>query len=129
MEAARRDRIVSRASEALGLAVAASPPAPMTVRLARELLGAMAVTEQRWDDALALLTALAEDPAMPPADACGFFIAAGDIRAHKLNDAAAGQALYDRANALQPRDSRLVTRLPGAVATPVAHDVTDEMIL
>jgi tetratricopeptide (TPR) repeat protein len=129
MEAPRRDRIVARASEALGLAVAASPPAPMTVRLARELLGAMAVTEQRWDDALALLMALAEDPSMPPASAGGFFIAAGDIRANKLNDAPGGQALYDRANALAPRDSRLVTRLPGAAATPIAHDVTDEMIL
>jgi hypothetical protein len=129
MEPVRRDRIVGRATEALGLAVSASPPALKQVRLARELLGAMAVTEQRWDDALALLGALAEDPSITPADACGFFIAAGDIRANRLGDRAGAQVLYDRAAAMSPKDSRLVTRLPGVPTTAIAHDVTDEMIL
>jgi tetratricopeptide (TPR) repeat protein len=129
MEPARRDRIVARASEALGLAVAASPPAVREVRLARELLGSLAMTEQRWDDALALLGALADDPDMPPAAAGGFLIAAGDIRATKLNDRAGAEALYERASAVAPKDSRLVSRLQGAVVKELAHDVTDEMIL
>jgi tetratricopeptide (TPR) repeat protein len=129
MEPVRRDRIVARATEALGLAVAAAPPAHLQVRLARELLGAMAVIEERWEDALALLGALAEDPNVSPADAGGFFIAAGDIRANKLNDRDAGQALYDRAAAVAPKDSRLVSRQPGVPVTAIAHDVTDEMIL
>jgi tetratricopeptide (TPR) repeat protein len=129
LEAPRRERIVARATEALGLAVASSPAATGLAREAREILGALAVTESRWDDALSLLLALAEDPATPPADACGFLLAAGDIRAGKLHDPAGGQALYDRAAALNPRDSRLETRLAGATVTAIAHDVTDEMIL
>jgi tetratricopeptide (TPR) repeat protein len=129
IEPPRRERIVARATEALRLAVTASPPALREVRLAREVLGALAVTEQRWDDALALLSALADDPATPDDAACGFLVAAGDIRAGKLGDRAGGQALYDKAAARAPKDSRLVTRLPGAVVTAIAHDVTEEMIL
>jgi tetratricopeptide (TPR) repeat protein len=129
MDPARRERIVARATEALGLALATSQPAAREARLARELLGALAVTEQRWEDALALMGALADDPAIPPAEACGFLIAAGDIRVSKLGDRAGADALYDRAARLAPNDSRLVTRLAGAVVTAIAHDVTDEMIL
>ncbi|HSZ83944.1 MAG TPA: hypothetical protein VLA14_16780 [Polyangia bacterium] len=129
MDRARRDRVVARATEALALAVATSPPALDEARFAREILGALAVVEERWDDAIGLLLALGDDPAMPRAAACGFLVAAGDLRASKLGDRAGAQPLYDRAAALSPRDSRLVTRQQSAVVTAIAHDVTDEMIL
>jgi tetratricopeptide (TPR) repeat protein len=129
MEGARRDRVVGRATEALALALASTPVATDEVYLAREVLGSIAVSEKRWDDALAQLSALAGDPQTTPAAACGFLIAAGDIRAHKLNDLEGGQALWDAAAARSPKDSRLVSRRPGAFATAIAHDVTDEMIL
>jgi tetratricopeptide (TPR) repeat protein len=129
MDRARRDRVLARATEALALAVATSPPALDEVRFAREILGSLAVVEERWDDAMGLLLALGDDPAMPRAAACGFLIAAGDLRARKLGDRAGAQPLYDRAAALAPKDSRLVTRQQSAVVTAIAHDVTDEMIL
>jgi tetratricopeptide (TPR) repeat protein len=121
----RRDRIVARATEALELAVAASPEA----RRAREILGALALTEERWDDALELLTALGEDPGVPPSDAAGYLMAAGDLRTHRLEDHAGGQALYERAAGLAPRDSRLGPRRAGTIIEAIAHDVTDEMIV
>jgi tetratricopeptide (TPR) repeat protein len=129
MDRGRRDRVVARATEALTLAVGISPPALDEAHLAREILGALAVVEERWEDALGLLAALADEPATKPAAACGFLLAAGDIRAGKLDDRAGAQALYDRAAALAPKDSRLATRQQGAIATALAHDVTDEMIL
>ncbi|HEX4406815.1 MAG TPA: hypothetical protein VH560_18380 [Polyangia bacterium] len=129
MDRARRDRVVARATEALALAVATTPPALDEVRFAREILGSLAVVEERWDDAMGLLLALGDDPSMPRAAACGFLIAAGDLRATKLGDRAGAQPLYDRAAALSPKDSRLVTRQQSAVVTAIAHDVTDEMIL
>ena len=129
MEPPRRARLVARATEALGLAVGASPPAVAEARLAREVLGALAVAEERWDEALALLTALAADPTTPRAAAAGFLIAAGDVRAGKLGDQAGGQALYSRAAVLAPRDSRLVARLPGAPVAAIVEDVTDEMLV
>jgi tetratricopeptide (TPR) repeat protein len=129
MDRPRRDRVVARATEALALAVGISPPAFDEAHLAREILGALAVVEERWDDALGLLAALADEPGAPPADACGFLLAAGDIRAGKLRDRPGAQTLYDRAAALAPKDSRLVTRLPGAAVMTIAHDITDEMIL
>jgi hypothetical protein len=129
IEPARRDRIVGRATEALALAVAASPAATREAYLAREILGSIAVSEKRWEDALALLAALAEDPQTTDSAACGFLIAAGDIRVHRMNDVDGGQKLWERAAARSPKDSRLVSRRPGALATAIAHDVTDEMIL
>jgi tetratricopeptide (TPR) repeat protein len=129
IDPARRARIVARATEALALAATTSPAAAHEARLAREVLGSLAVTEERWDDALALLAALAADATTSPTAAAGFLIAAGDIRAGKLGDRAGGHALYDRAATLAPKDSRLVTRLPGAFVTAIAHDVTDEMIV
>jgi tetratricopeptide (TPR) repeat protein len=129
IEPARRDRVVARATEALALAVVATPPATREAYLAREILGSIAVSEKRWEDALALLAALADDPETTASAACGFLIAAGDIRAHKLNDVEGGQALWQRAAQRSPKDSRLVSRQPGAMATAIAHDVTDEMIL
>ncbi|HTA19135.1 MAG TPA: hypothetical protein VK989_07565, partial [Polyangia bacterium] len=43
MDRARRDRVVARATEALALAVATTPPALDEVRFAREILGSLAV--------------------------------------------------------------------------------------
>jgi tetratricopeptide (TPR) repeat protein len=129
MDRPRRDRVVARATEALALAVGVTPPALDEAHLAREILGSLAVVEERWDDALGLLEALADAPPTPPAVACGFLLAAGDIRAGKLGDRPGAQVFYDRASALAPKDSRLLTRLPGAVVMTIAHDVTDEMIL
>jgi tetratricopeptide (TPR) repeat protein len=129
MDRVRRDRVVARATEALGLAVAASPAAHEEARRAREILGALAVTEERWDDALALLMALGEAAGVPPSEAAGYLMAAGDLRTHKLDDHAGGQALYDRAAGLAPRDSRLGPRRAGTLVEAIAHDITDEMIL
>jgi hypothetical protein len=128
-ERGRRDRIIARATEALELATGASPPALEEARRARAVLGSFALAEERWEDALALLTTLGDDPDVPPAEAGGYLIAAGDLRTHKLGDHAGGQALYDRAAGLAPRDSRLVVRRAGAVLEAIAHDVTDEMIV
>jgi tetratricopeptide (TPR) repeat protein len=129
MDRGRRDRVVARAAEALALALGTTPPALDEAHLAREILGSLAMVEERWEDALGLLAALAEEPGVKPTDACGFLLAAGDIRAGKLGDRPGAQALYDRAAALAPKDSRLVARKPGASPTTLAHDVTDEMIL
>jgi tetratricopeptide (TPR) repeat protein len=129
MDRARRDRVVARTTEALALALGTMPPALAEGQLAREILGALAFVEERWEDALAFLAALADEPTTKPSAACGFLLAAGDIRRGKLGDAVGAQALYDRAAALAPKDSRLVTRLQGAPTVTIAHDVTDEMIL
>ena len=129
MERGRRDRVVARATEALALALGTTPPALGEGQLAREILGSLAFVEERWEDALGLLAALADEPSTRPSAACGFLIASGDIRRGKLGDPAGARALYDRAAALAPKDSRLVTRLQGALVTTIAHDVTDEMIL
>ena len=129
MDRPRRDRVLARATEALALAVGTKPPAADEAHVAREILGSLAFVEERWDDALGLLGALADEPSTKPAVAAGFLIAAGDIRATKLGDRAAAQALYDRAAALAPGDSRLATRVPGAPVAALANDVTDEMIL
>jgi tetratricopeptide (TPR) repeat protein len=129
MDRARRDRVVARATEALALALGTMPPSFEEGHLAREILGALAFVEERWDDALGFLAALADEPNAKPSDACGFLLAAGDIRRAKLGDAAGAQPLYDRAAALAPKDSRLVARQQGVPAATIAHDVTDEMIL
>ena len=129
MDRPRRDRVLARATEALALAVGTKPPGADEAHVAREILGALAFVEERWEDALGLLAALADEPSTKPAVAAGFLIAAGDIRATKLGDRAAAQVLYDRATALAPKDSRLTTRVPGAIVATLAHDVTDEMIL
>jgi tetratricopeptide (TPR) repeat protein len=129
MDRARRDRVVARATEALALALGTMPPSLEEGHLAREILGALAFVEERWDDALGFLAALADEAGAKPADACGFLLAAGDIRRTKLGDAEGAQALYDRAAALAPKDSRLVTRQQGVPVATIAHDVTDEMIL
>jgi tetratricopeptide (TPR) repeat protein len=129
LERGRRDRVVARATEALALALGTMPPAHEEGHLAREILGALAFVEERWEDALGFLAALADEPSAKPSEACGFLLAAGDIKRHKLADPEGAQALYDRAAGLAPRDSRLTTRVQGAIATSLAHDVTDEMIL
>jgi tetratricopeptide (TPR) repeat protein len=129
MDRARRDRVVARATEALALALGTMPPALAEGHLAREILGALAFVEERWEDALGFLLALADEPGEKPTDACGFLLAAGDIRRGKLGDVAGAQALYDRATAVAPKDSRLATRQQNAPSIAIAHDVTDEMIL
>ncbi len=97
MEARRRERALSRAQEALGLleAEAAKPPpipgsdaatrpdqrAALAAarRLALEMIGAVALAEGRWPDALAALEALAADPGFEAARRAQFLLAAGDV--------------------------------------------------
>jgi tetratricopeptide (TPR) repeat protein len=118
----RRERAAARAREAAGLT--AGP----VRREALEILGALAVVEERWEDALTALRELAGDDTLTPADRAGFVVAAGDILAHKHSDREGAERLYEEAAALHPNDGRLVTRLPGvAVVEDLAHDVTDEM--
>jgi hypothetical protein len=129
MERGRRDRVVARATEALALALGTAPAAVAEAHLAREVLGALAFVEERWEDALGLLAALSDEPGAKPSEVCGYLLAAGDIRRGKLGDDAGAQALFARAASVAPKDSRVASRLPGALATSLAHDVTDEMIL
>jgi tetratricopeptide (TPR) repeat protein len=129
----RRDRSTTRVTEALALAQAADERDPAArdvmraqARLCRQMLGALALVQKRWDDALAALTALGEDEEAGLDERCGFLLAAGDLLAAQRGDRAGAERLYQRAAALAPHDSRLVSRLPAAA---VAHDVTDEMLV
>jgi tetratricopeptide (TPR) repeat protein len=129
----RRDRSTTRATEALALAQAADEREPARdvlraqARLARQMLGALALVQKRWDDALAVLTALGDDEEAAAEERCGFLMAAGDLVAGQRGDRAGAERLYQRAAALSPHDSRLVPRLPAAAAA--THDVTDEMLV
>jgi tetratricopeptide (TPR) repeat protein len=134
VERARRDRAARRAADALALAQSDAAQGPESAvagaaaHQARQILGALAIVDGRWDDALALLGALADEEGTPPADRATFLLAAGDVLADKRGDRAAGQRLYDRAAALSPRDTRLALRIPGApVAQDLGHDTTDEI--
>jgi tetratricopeptide (TPR) repeat protein len=118
----RRERAAARAGEAVALTGGA------VRRQAWEILGALAVVEGRWDEALAALRALADDEGVTPAERAGFLVAAGDIHVDKRGDREGGERLYAAAASLHPHDGRLITRLPGAaVAEDLAHEVTDEM--
>jgi tetratricopeptide (TPR) repeat protein len=126
VERQRRDRAVTRAAEALAL----TEGQKLAVRRqARQILGALATVEGRWDDALAALAALAEEGDLLPAEQAGLLIAAGDLLATKRNDRRGAKQFYERAAALSPHDPRLPPRLGAEAHGAIAHDVTDEMLV
>jgi tetratricopeptide (TPR) repeat protein len=107
LETRRRERILTRATEVLALTDGEDHPAR---RQATELLGALAVAEGRWSDALAALETLAHDESFPAERRSDFWLAAGDILARDPHDPAASQACYERARLLWPGNSGLVLR-------------------
>jgi tetratricopeptide (TPR) repeat protein len=116
IEARRRERVLGRATEVLALEAGADHPAR---RQALEVLGALAVAEGRWVDAIAALEELSADTAFSPERRSDFLLAAGDIFARAHHDPAAAQTLYDRARELWPGNSSLLrpsltTPVPGA---------------
>jgi hypothetical protein len=107
----RRDRIVSRTMEAATLA-SGQPAAEQPAREARQILGALAMVEGRWDDALAALSALADDEGLTPAERADVLLAAGDLLAGKRGDPAGAERMYERAALASPHDPRLALRVP-----------------
>lgn len=108
LDGERRVRTIKRAGEALTLVE--GEPGPVRAA-ARQVLGALAVVEKRWSDALGLLEALAADESSDPRERCGYLLAAGDIRHHEKRDPDGAQLCYQRARGLNANDQRLDTRL------------------
>jgi len=100
----RRQRVMGRASEVLALVEDERDP----VRgQALEIVGALAMAEGRWSDALATLEALSGDEAFEVERRSDFMIAAGDILVQHYGDTMAARALFDRARALWPGNPSL----------------------
>lgn len=97
VEPRRRQRVLARASEVLAMIEDAHDP----VRgQALEIVGALAMAEGRWSDALATLEALAGDEGFDAERRSDFLVAAGDILVQHYGDSMAARTLYDRARAL-----------------------------
>ena len=96
LETRRRERIIRRAREAL--VTDGAPEA--TRRQALEMLGALAVVEGRWEEAVTVLEALAGDPAFEPERRAGFLVAAGDVLIRRYGDPDLADPLYVRAREL-----------------------------
>jgi len=100
----RRQRVMGRASEVLALVEDERDP----VRgQALEIVGALAMAEGRWSEALATLEALSGDEAFEVERRSDFMIAAGDILVQHYGDTMAARALFDRARALWPGNPSL----------------------
>ena len=100
----RRQRVLGRASEVLALVEDERDP----VRgQALEIVGALAMAEGRWSDALATLEALSSDEAFDDERRADFMIAAGDILVQHYGDTMAARALFDRARTLWPGNPSL----------------------
>jgi len=104
LEARRRERVLGRASQILSLTEGEAHPAR---RQAFEVLGALAVAEGRWHDAVSALETLSADAELPAERRSDFLITAGDIFARNHHDPAAASALYERARELWPGNSAL----------------------
>jgi tetratricopeptide (TPR) repeat protein len=97
VEPRRRQRVLGRASEVLALVEDERDP----VRgQALEIVGALAMAEGRWSDALATLEALSADEAFDAERRSDFLVAAGDILVQHYGDSMAARTFYDRARAL-----------------------------
>jgi tetratricopeptide (TPR) repeat protein len=119
LEGDRRERVVRRLREALAI-----PDSRLQVarRQAWEILGAMAVVEQRWADAREALDRLAADPGASSSDRCGYLLAAGDIAGNMQKDAEAAARFYARARATNGGDPRLTGRIALKPARPPTKD-------
>jgi len=104
VEPRRRQRVLARASEVLALVEDERDP----VRgQALEIVGALAMAEGRWSDALATLEALSADEAFAAERRSDFLVAAGDILVQHYGDSVAARTLFDRARALWPGNPSL----------------------
>ena len=104
VEPRRRERVFARATEVLALIEDERDP----VRgHALEILGALAVAEGRWSDAVATLEALAADDAFEAERRSDFLVAAGDILVQHYGDSLTARTLFDRARALWPGNPSL----------------------
>jgi len=104
LEPRRRARVMARATEALALVVDERDPVRGQVL---EMLGALAVAEGRWSDAVATLEALVADEAFEPERRSDFLVAGGDILVRDFGDSLTARALYERARALWPGNPSL----------------------
>jgi hypothetical protein len=104
LEARRRERVLGRAAQILTLTDGEPHPAR---RQAYEVLGALAVAEGRWHDAVTALETLSADTELAAERRSDFLVAAGDIFARNQHDPAAANALYDRARELWSGNSAL----------------------
>ena len=113
VEPRRRQRVLERVSQVLSLVEDEHDP----VRgQALEIVGAMAMAEGRWSDAMATLEALYSDTAFFDDERrSDFLVAAGDILVQQYGDTTAARALYDRARGLWPGNPSLwhVTEITG----------------
>ena len=109
VEGDRRARVLSRLGEVLVLTEAApTGSGAHAVRLtARETLGALAVVDRRWADAVSLLDGLGGDEALEPRRRCLFLVTAGDVLLHQQGDVAGAALRYQRARTLNPAEPRL----------------------
>ena len=103
LEARRRERVLRRAREVL---VLTETPSSAARRQALEVLGALAIADGRWEDALVALEPLGDDPAFEPSRRADFLITAGDVMARRYGDAEVAEPFYDRARALWPTNPR-----------------------
>jgi tetratricopeptide (TPR) repeat protein len=104
VEPRRRQRVLGRASEVLALVEDERDP----VRgQALEIVGALAMAEGRWSDAIATLEALSVDQAFDDERRSDFLVAAGDILVQHYGDSMTARTLFDRARALWPGNPSL----------------------
>ena len=104
LEPRRRTRVMERATEALALVEDERDP----VRgQALEIVGALAMAEGRWGDAIATLEALSADEAFDDERRSDFLVAAGDILVQHYGDSVAARTLFDRARGLWPGNPSL----------------------
>jgi tetratricopeptide (TPR) repeat protein len=113
LDGRRRERALRRAREVVALTEVESTPAR---RQALEVLGALAITDGRWEDALVALEPLAGDPTFEADRRAQFLIAAGDVMARRYGDVEVAEPFYDRARTLWPSNPRFAR--PAEKATP-----------
>ena len=75
-------------------------------REALEILGALAMVDGRWEEAVSTLDALAADATFEPQRRAEFLLAAGDVMARRYGDREVAEPFYERAQALWPGNPR-----------------------
>ena len=84
------------------------------------MLGALAVAEGRWHDALSALEALSSDEAFSTQRRSEFLVTAAEIVGRNYRDTTAAQQLYDRAKVLWPHNPGPTRRQPPRALDPPA---------
>ena len=107
LEGRRRERILRRAREAFALMDGGTDAAR---REALEILGALAMVDGRWEEAVTTLDALAADSTFEAQRRAEFLLAAGDVMARRYGDRDVAEPFYERAQALWPGNPRFGRR-------------------